>query len=64
MVELVVNDCDQVCLLEHLLRLGSIKYTLTKYNKYHLDEPYLIVDGVPLDFNRSLNWLEERDVNE
>ena len=59
MVKLVVEDYDQISILESLLIQNSIAYEIECDEKsYGLRPPHLIVDGVPLDFNRSVKWLK------
>lgn len=58
MVKLIVDDYDQVTTLEHFLNQAKIPFELElNTDAYGICAPYLIVDGVPLDFNRSLRWL-------
>lgn len=60
MVKLIVNDFEQMNLLEWLLMLHGIEYkcyvSLVDIGLY---PPYLVVDGVPLDFERSIKWIGE-----
>ena len=64
MVELVTKDLLQVTILEWDLTMAGIEHTLKKDDgKYGFEPPYLIVDGVPLDNEHSVKWLEEQ-VNE
>lgn len=61
MVELVTTDEKQITMLEWLLINNDIDYVLrvdTPYSSFQL--PYLIVNGVPLDFERSIKWIGER----
>ena len=62
MVKLIVDDFDQITMLEQLLTQKDIPYEIELGDKsrreYGLRPPHLIVDGVPLDFNRSIKWLK------
>lgn len=65
MVTLFVSDYDQVTMLGWMLEKNNISYEIS-FNKVDngIACPYLSVDGVPLDFCRSLKWIEERGKNE
>jgi len=62
MVKLIVDDFDQVTMLEHMLTQKDIPYELELSDRfcreYGIRPPHLIVDGVPLDFNRSMKWIK------
>ena len=59
MVELVVNNFPQVSMLEWDLTMAGIEHTVKSDDgRYGFEPPYLIVDGVPLDYERSVKWLE------
>lgn len=59
MVELYVFDYEETA-LERELQNADIEYQLClDIGNYGLKPPYLVVDGVPLDFNRSLKWIKE-----
>ena len=65
MVKLIVNDYDQITTLEYWLTQKNIPFELELSEKsYGFRSPYLIVDGVPLDFNRSLKWLKGQGEHE
>ena len=66
MVKLIVDDYEQITTLEHFLTQNNIAYDieLAEFRNYGFRPPHLIVDGVPLDFNRSLKWIKERGKNE
>ena len=59
MVKLIVDDLEQISTLEWMLTVQGIPHELS-LNKCDngIRPPYLVVDGVPLDFNRSLKWLK------
>ena len=59
MVVLVSNNPNQINFLEWELITHKIKYRVVKKNKFGLSEPYLIIDGVPLTFEKSVEWLKE-----
>lgn len=61
MVVLVLNDIDQISFLELEMDKSGIKYQKVLKQTPPLTPPFLIVDGVPLDFNRSLKWIKEHD---
>jgi hypothetical protein len=59
MVKLCVDDFDQVTTLEWLLTTNNIDYTIELSGvQYGIRPPFLVVDGVPLDFNRSMKWIK------
>lgn len=59
MVELVVNDIKQLSLLEMELIDKGILYRLVLHQTdIGIEPPYLIVDGVPIDMERSFKWIE------
>ena len=63
MVELVSYYPGQMNMLEWLLIINHIEYrTTTPLNRgnHNIGTPYLIVDGVPLDLDRAIKWMEEK----
>ena len=66
MITLVVNE--QPNLLDSLLELELIQaglcYKKSKYNKYKLIPPIMVVDGVPLDMERAMKYIKESSHNE
>lgn len=60
MVKLVTDNPDQINALEWQLITHHIPYEIEKVDRFSIDTPYLIVDGVPLDLERSLKWIKER----
>ena len=67
MVKLIVNNLEQITILEYLLTKQNIQFFAElegDTNDYGLIPPYMIVDSVPLDFNRSLKWIKEHENNE
>ena len=67
MVKLIVNNLEQITILEYLLIKQNIQFFAElegDTNDYGLIPPYMIVDSVPLDFNRSLKWIKEHENNE
>jgi hypothetical protein len=60
-VTLVVNDLEQLTMLEYMLVNANIEYTLELNDgKYSITPPYLIIHGVPIDEQRSLEWIKEQ----
>lgn len=58
MVELYVIDFEETA-LERELQRADISYQLClDLGHYGFKPPYLVVDGVPLDFNRALKWIK------
>lgn len=51
-------------MLEWELIVNKIDYRCEEWNKFGLDTPYLIVDGVPLDFDRAIKWIKECHTHE
>lgn len=61
MVVLVVNKPSQISMLEFDLAMADIDHTVEiDDGKYGIGLPHLIVDGVPLDYERSLKWIGEQ----
>lgn len=59
MVTLIVDDFDQISILENELTKAGIEYSIQEKDRsYGIPTPHLLVDGVPLDMRRSLNWIE------
>lgn len=63
MIKLVVNDLYQINMLDILLTNAKIDYTTCLLGEHPngLKPPYLIVDGVPLDFDRSIKYIKEHE---
>lgn len=61
-VTLVLDDINQVSFLEQALDEAKIEYTKvsTEIQSPHLETPYLIVNGVPLDMWRAFEWIKEK----
>ena len=60
MIVLVTENPDQLCVLDWLLLKMRKAYTVKQYTEeYGFKPPFLIVDGVPLDFDHSLKYLQE-----
>ena len=56
----LVTDCpNQICMLEWLLITNHIEYKIITAKPFSIETPFLLVDGVPLDFDRSIKWIEE-----
>ena len=65
MVKLIVEDFEQICILEQCLIAQDIPYEIELADNFRiLKSPYFIVDGVPLDFDRSIKWLKEQGKRE
>lgn len=66
MITLVVNE--QPNLLDSYLELELIhagfSYKKSKHNKYKLNPPLLVVNGVPLDMERAMKYIKEPSHNE
>lgn len=63
MLKIVVDDIYQVSFLEMELVNRGISFERVCNEDYAqvFDRPFLIIDGVPLDFERSLKWIKEYD---
>lgn len=60
MIKLIVDNLAQVTILEELLAEARIPCEICKADTdYGIATPYLIVNGAPLDFERSIKWIEE-----
>jgi hypothetical protein len=46
-------------MLEWLLITNHIEYNIITAKPFSIEAPFLLVDGVPLDFDRSIKWIEE-----
>ena len=65
MVKVCVSDLEQVTTLEWLLTKTHIPFEVCLNECDNgIATPYLLVDGVPLDFERSLKWLRGRYIHE
>ena len=65
MVNLVVWNFEEDTELERALVKANIQYQLVlDMGHYGIKSPHLVVDGVPLDFRRSLKWIKERGLAE
>ena len=65
MVKLIVDDLEQISTLEWMLTVLKIDFEISLIETdIGIKPPYLIVDGVPLDFNRSLKWLKGQGEHE
>ena len=59
MVKLCVDDFEQVTLLELMLHTNEIPFEFElNETPFGIEPPFLIVDGVPLDFDRSIKWVK------
>ena len=59
MVKLCVDDFEQVTMLETMLEQHKISYEMElTEGSYGIKPPHLVVDGVPLDFSRSIKWIK------
>lgn len=58
MVKLILSDYEQITLLEDALVRANIPHTTEVFEYTHLP-PYLIVDGVKLDFCAALTWIAD-----
>ena len=60
MIILVTENPDQINMLEWELIKNHVDYELEYDEVFNLTQPHLIIDGVPLDFERSMKWVKER----
>lgn len=62
MVKLVLDDVDQISFLEiELVEQGiEFKKISSGFHCKPLERPFLLVDGVPLDFSRAIKWIKGR----
>lgn len=61
MVTLVSNNMGQISLLQNKLIESGLEYEIRYSNgKHALGDEYLIVDGVPLDFNRAIKYITNK----
>lgn len=61
MVYLFVDSFDDESELEKALTEKNIKFQVAvDIYVYGLKAPYLVIDGVPLDEERSWKWLKEK----
>lgn len=64
-VILVVRDPIEMSFLEYLLQKERIPYDMElSHGKYGIEPPHLIVNGVPLDEERSFKWVIEKGDSE
>ena len=65
MIKLVMTDYEQMTSLEQALMSENMVYELELAEQsIGITPPYLVVDGVPLDCYRAINWVKERNANE
>lgn len=57
MVILVTPNPLQVDLLQYRMDIAGIAYKVVPASD---DETWLLVDGVPLDYDHALRWVKER----
>lgn len=57
MVKLVTPNPRQIDLLQYRMDLAGIAYVVVPAQD---NETWLIVDGVPLDYDHALKWIAER----
>lgn len=50
--------------LEKELMDAELDYDVSRENKYGLELPVLVVDGVPLDMERAMKYIKESSQNE
>lgn len=62
MIEVVSYYPQEINMLEWLLIVNHFDYTVKTPQKstHNIGTPYLIVDGVPLDLDRAIKWIEEK----
>lgn len=60
MVKLVTDNPNTISALEWQLITHHISYEIESVARFSIDTPYLIIDGVPLDLERSMKWIKER----
>ena len=59
MITVFSNDINQINILENMLIENNLEYSV-EYSKTSIGigEPYLTVDGVPLDMGRAIKYIE------
>ena len=63
MIELYTSDFEETQLEKELQR-ANVEYQLClDLGHYGFKAPYLVVDGVPLDYKRAKIWIKEHDAN-
>ena len=64
MIKVISNNLDQVSILENMLIQRNIYYEVRHADKcIGINEPYLEVDGVPLDMGRAIKYIEGKKEN-
>lgn len=62
-VVLVIDESLNCIRLAWVLMWSNIEYSVQKNDGRHgLKAPYLIVNGAPLDWERSVKWIEEQQI--
>lgn len=65
MVQLIVSDFEKLVHLSDKLDKAKIEYQIGPNEvDYGIEVPYLVVDGVPLDYKRSIKYIEEYENGE
>lgn len=64
MITLVTNTNLQIDMLEWLLLKSELPFEVTFENKYGFETPFLVVDNIPLGYDKSLVYLQERMTHE
>lgn len=60
MVVLVVNNLDETSELQRALVDANIEFQLAiDMGHYGIQPPHIVVNGVPLDEDRSFKWIKE-----
>lgn len=60
MVVLVVNNFDETSELQKALVEAGIEFQLAlNMGHYSIQPPHIVVNGVPLDEDRSFKWIKE-----
>ena len=60
MVVLVVNNLTETSELEKALVAANIEFQLAlDMGQYGIRPPHIVVNGVPLDEDRSFKWIKE-----
>lgn len=59
-ITLVTNENCQLEMLEWMLIKSKLPYEVSFENKYGFETPFLVVDNIPLSYEKSLIYLQEQ----
>jgi hypothetical protein len=60
MIVLVTNGDSQLEMLGWMLAKSELPYEVTFDNKYGFETPFLVVNNIPLSYEKSLVYLQEQ----